>query len=242
MLNSICRRHFSDQTLIFKSDRKTTIAILLDDDGNLNPYQLQVPGNHTPPAAASLITNIYTLKNNRKLDLIPATLDLMYVALGQSRARTDPIEERFEKFIVDCKQIYDLILIDCHPAGSIFTKTSLNNSDHVIIPVVPQRYAVRGIGLMLEFIRDKRRGTSGPTPHILFNLTPRAGIPSEETRIRGDRNFRDYCMTATLKRYKAFSDPEDGQGFVWFSTRPHSTSAFFNALAVAREFVARIGG
>jgi len=225
-----------------EKDRKTTIAILLDDDTNLNPYQLQVPGNHNPPKTTSLTTNIYDLRDDRKLDLVPSTLDLMYVALGQSRTRTDPIEERFAKFIKECKELYDLILIDCHPAGSIFTKTSLNNSDHVLIPVVPQRYAVRGIGLMFEFIQNNRRGSSGPLPHILFNLAPRVGTLSEETRIRGNPNFRNYCLTATLKRYKAFSDPEDGQGFVWFSKKPHSTSAFLNALAVTNEFVDRIGG
>src|SRR2546426_875019 len=32
-----------------ESARKTTIAILIDDDSALNPYHLQVPGNHTPP-------------------------------------------------------------------------------------------------------------------------------------------------------------------------------------------------
>ncbi len=148
-----------------------------------------------------------------------------------------PIEERFEKFVEECRSIYDLIIIDCHPAGSLFTKTSLRNSDHVVIPVVPQRYAVRGIGLMMNFIAAKKTGTVGPQPHILFNETPRSGILQQEKQIRSDSNLSKYCMTNTLKWYKAFSEPEGGKGFVWSSANPYSTHAFLNLLQVTRELI-----
>jgi chromosome partitioning protein len=221
--------------------RKTTIAILLDDDTDINPFQLQVPGKHTPPNVSSLITNLYRReRDGRCLDLIPSTLDLMYVALGQSTRSTAPIEERFAKFIAECKTMYDVVFIDCHPAGSLFTKTSLRNSDHVLIPVAPQPYAVRGIGLMMEFISMKKQGLAGPTPHILFNAVPRNGTAVEETQIRANPRFGQFCLTHTLKWYQAFADPQDGAGFVWSSSKPYSTQAFLNALAVTREFIGRI--
>src|SRR5258706_11333857 len=40
--------------------RKTTIAILIDDDTNIDPYHLQVPGNHTPPKVADVATRVFT--------------------------------------------------------------------------------------------------------------------------------------------------------------------------------------
>ncbi len=222
-----------------EEERKTTIAILLDDDSNLDPYTLQVPGNHSPPNVFNVATRILNFKDGGHLDLIPSTLDLMYVALGQADAKTKPIEERFGKFIAECRAQYDVILIDCHPAGSLFTKTALRNSDHVVIPVVPQRYAVRGIGLMLQFIDAKTPGTPGPCPHILFNATARTGTSDTETEIRSNPRFATYCMVNTLKRYSAFSEPEAGSGFVWHSGKPYSTSAFQNLDSVTGEFVAR---
>jgi chromosome partitioning protein len=99
------------------------------------------------------------------------------------------MEERFQKFIAQCKSIYDLVFMDCHPAGSLFTKTSLRNSDHVLIPVVPQRYSQRGIGLMMDFIAAKSNPGTAPTPHILFNATPRNGIAIEETEIRANAEY-----------------------------------------------------
>lgn len=225
-----------------ESKRLTTLSILVQDDQSLDPYKLVVPGNHTPPAVSSLATTILGSSNSQgRLDLIPSTLDLMYVALGQANTQIKPIEERFEKFISEAKTHYDLIIIDCHPAGSVFTKTSLGNSDHVIIPVVPQRYAVRGIGLMMNFISLKKAGASGPEPHILFNATPRNKTTAEETAIRGNALYAKHCMSATLKKYKAFTEVEEGKGYVWRSSKAYSTLAFGNILAVATETLKRIG-
>jgi chromosome partitioning protein len=212
----------------------------MDSGVALNPYQLQVPGNHAPPSVKNIAANIFRFPTSR-LDIVPSTLDLMYVALGQANANTHPIEERFEKFIDECRSEYDLVMIDCHPAGSLFTKTSLMNSDFVLIPVVPQKYAVRGIGLMMEFIKAKKAGTVGPQPIILFNSTARAGVSGEEASIRADAKYGPFCLSNTLKWYKAFGEPEGGVGFVWKSSKPYSTSAFQNLAAVAREFRTRIG-
>jgi chromosome partitioning protein len=185
---------------------------------------------------------VHTVLVSRKggrLDLIPSTLDLMYLALGQTEQRTTPFENRFDKFVAQCREKYDVIVIDCHPAGSIFTKTSLRSSDHVIIPVAPEKYAVRGIGLMMQFINALQLGTARPQTHILFNAVPRTGETSEEQEIRANPRFSSACMSNTLKRFTAFSDPMGGKGFVWQSRKPYSTLAFVNLMAVVREFVKR---
>lgn len=223
-----------------EKSRKTTLAVLIDDDTNLDPYELQVPGNHNPPKVAEVTTRIYG-HTNWHLDLVPSTLDLMYVALGQATTNTKPLEERFAKFIGECRSLYDLVVIDRHPSGSLFTKTSLRNSDHVVIPVVPQSYAVRGIGLMMNFIAAKKVGTAAPTPHILFNATSRTTVSPQEHQIRTNANFTNYCLNNTLKKFKAFSEPEEGSGFVWFSGKPYSTEAFWNLSRVTEELLDRMG-
>lgn len=224
-----------------EKERKTTIAVLLDNEDDLNPYQLQVPGNHKPPKVQSIATNIYAMKGGGRLDLVPSTLDLMYVALGQGNSQWQPIEERFQKFISEARDLYELVIIDCHPAGSLFTRTSLRNSDHVLIPVAPQRYSVRGISLMLRFVDAHKSGEKGAVPHILFNMAPRSGISDQEATIRASPTYAKYCLDNTLKHYSAYSEPEDGRGFVWFSTKPWSTTAFRNLESVAKELVHRLG-
>src|SRR5690606_30048253 len=112
--------------------------------------KLQVPDSSIPPSVVELA---HSVSHGGYVDVVPSTLDLMYVALGRSESNVKIIENRFSRFIDECKSAYDLIVIDCHPAGSLMTKTALLNSDDVLIPVVPERYAVRGIGLMLDFIK-----------------------------------------------------------------------------------------
>ena len=221
--------------------KKTTFAILQDEENKLDPFRLQVPGNEEPPKLKDITHNLNSFGDGRRLDIISSTLDLMYVALGHTEKRIAPIEERFNKFIAECRDTYDVIIIDCHPAGSILTKTALRNSDHVIIPVAPDRYAVRGVGLMMKFIRAKQLGSLGPEPHILFNAMKRTGISPEESKIRSDPRFRDKCMGKTMKFYKAFSDPMEGRGFVWLSKKPYSTQAFINLYSVVEEFHDRTG-
>lgn len=94
---------------------------------------------------------------------------------------------------------------------------------------------------MLNFMDDKKMGSSGPQPHILFNGNPRVGTPPQEAEIRANAAFSKYCMNTTLKKYSAFSEPEGGTGFVWSSKKPYSTEALRNLLAVGAELLSRIG-
>jgi chromosome partitioning protein len=224
-----------------EKDRRTTVSILVEDERFIDPFHIQVPGNENPPSVADLAYKLLPQLKDVTLDIVPSTLDLMYIALGDLQQRGKIIEERFAKFIQEARKKYELIFIDCHPAGSIFTKTSLRNSDHVLIPVKPsERYAVRGIGLMLRFIQAKSLGGSSPTAHILFNNTYRGGESGAETSIRASEDFQPFCLNNTLHYYRAFSQPEDGEGFVWFSGKPWSTRAYYNLYAVAEEFIKRI--
>lgn len=223
-----------------EKERKTSLSVLVEDEENLDPYKLQVPGNETPPNLDDVVHKLYSGTHDNCLDIVPSTLDLMYIALGEFERRTKPMEERFTKFIDECRSKYDLIFIDCHPAGSIFTKTSLSNSDHVIIPVLDQSYAVRGIGLMMKFIAAKKKGTKGPTPHILFNMTIQGVTSETEEYIRAQSEFHDICMDNTLHKFKAFADPAGGRGFAWNSGKPWSDTAWHNVYQIALEFIKRI--
>lgn len=224
-----------------EQERKTVIAVLQDSGVVLDPYKLQLPATATPPSVASLAHPLGRYRSGSQLDIVPSTLDLMYVALGRADTQVNVIEDRFAKFIAEARENYDVVIIDCHPAGSLMTKTALANSDHVLIPVAPERYAVRGIGLMLDFIRAKKHGAIGPVPHILFNRVPRIGHVQQEAAIRTDKRYSALCLSNTLKKYAAFAEPEEGKGFAWYSSKPYSTEALRNIVSVAGEFAQRIG-
>ena len=222
-------------------DRKTVISVLQDSGSQLNPYQLQLPATAKPPKVSHLTHNVLAYKDGRTLDVVPSTLDLMYVALGRTNGQLQILESRFESFIKEARTLYDVVIIDCHPAGSLMTKSALSNSVHVVIPVVPERYAVRGIGLMFDSISSTGSAGHAPVPHVLFNRVPRTGISQEENQIRSNPRYVKYCLQATLKKYSAFAEPEGGKGFVWWSSKPYSTEAWRNLISVSREISTRTG-
>lgn len=229
----------ASQYFSLDKQKKTVISVLQDNGAALNPFILQLPATAEPPKVAELAHPLFSYRDGRSLSIVPSTLDLMYVALGQTQGQVGIIERRFKKFMDEARQNYDVVIIDCHPAGSLLTKTALSNSDHVLIPVTPERYGVRGVGLMFEFIRSA--GGGNPSAHVLFNRTARAGVSQEESSIRANPRYSKYCLANTLKKYSAFSDLEEGKGFVWRSSKPYSTEAWWNLSTVADEFAARIG-
>lgn len=230
------RRYFT-----LERENKTCLHILQDSDSELDPFTIQTPSSASPPRVAEIVEPILHSRAGAQIDLVPSTLNLMFIALGTSTGDISVLESRFRKFILECKSAYDLVMIDCHPAGSILTKTSLQNSDHVLIPVAPQVYAVRGVALMMRFIEANKVGGTGPTPHIVFNLIPRSGpAPAAEREIRNHPDYGAYCLSRSLLKYKAYAEPEEGIGFVWGSRKPYSREAFSRLYYLTEEFADRI--
>ena len=92
----------------------------------------------------------------------------------------------------------------------------------------------------MTFIEARSQSGNTPTPYILFNRTDRVGVSQIENSIRADPKYGKFCLSNTLKNYKAFGDPEEGKGFVWESTKPYSGEALKNLFSVATEFAKKI--
>ena len=204
----------NDVSLQQEADYKTTLAILMDRSSDTNPFSLQPLGEFPPPKVEELATTVFTFGEGR-LDIIPSTLELMYVALGHPNRNVELINERFAEFIREAKKIYDIVIIDCHPAASIFTQTSLSNSDHVIIPAKPDKFAVRGLGLMNHFVQGRGPQRAAIVPHILFNLVGSGPPTQEESAIRADPSLGPLCLRGRVREWNALSLPSEGRNFVW---------------------------
>src|SRR5690606_35614409 len=141
--------------------------ILQDDETNLDPFAIQVPASAKAPKITTLAHKVYR-RSTGLLDLIPSNLNLMFLSLGQPPDQISRFDNRFRHLITEARGIYDIIIIDCHPAGSILTKTSLQNSDHVVIPVMASKFAGRGVGLMQTFLDAIHNSSRAPQAHVLF--------------------------------------------------------------------------
>lgn len=80
----------------------------------------------------------------------PANVDLA----GASVEITNIEEREFQlsKQLVQIKNDYDFILIDCPPALGLLTINALVASDEVLIPVQAEYYALEGLGQLLQTV------------------------------------------------------------------------------------------
>lgn len=194
---------------------KTIYSVLVDDDDAINPYTIQSSEENDPPKVDSIAVHINKKnKTEKNIHIVPSSLNMIYLALNSGVVRYSSIESRFKKFIKEAKNKYDIILIDCHPAGSIFTKTALFNSDYVLIPVVPSYHSARGIRLMMEFLKYTEISGYSVEPIIIFNGTQKT-TSEEEIIIRTNDRYSKYCLENNIDYSKLLKRPTESKSFFW---------------------------
>ncbi len=82
--------------------------------------------------------------------LAPANLDLA----GASVEMADMEQREFQlaRQILEIRNDYDYVLIDCPPALGLLTVNALVASDEVLIPVQSEYYALEGLGQLLQTV------------------------------------------------------------------------------------------
>ncbi|MFQ3181029.1 MAG: chromosome partitioning protein [Polaribacter sp.] len=86
------------------------------------------------------------------VDIIPAHIDL--VAIEIELVDKQEREYMLKKALVEIKDDYDYILIDCAPSLGLITLNSLVAADSVIIPIQCEYFALEGLGKLLNTIKS----------------------------------------------------------------------------------------
>ncbi|RRQ48899.1 ParA family protein [Maribacter algicola] len=117
------------------------------DSIELGTYQLL---EHTKTAKEAIIPT-----TSPNVDLIPAHIDL--VAIEIELVDKDEREYMMKKAILELKDYYDYILIDCAPSLGLLTLNALTAADSVIIPIQCEYFALEGLGKLLNTIKSVQR-------------------------------------------------------------------------------------
>lgn len=93
------------------------------------------------------------------LDILPATYTLRgieTILMMKSRRQEYTLQAAMQD--VDAK--YDYILIDCPPSGERIKTNALAYADYVLLPTIPDDYAIHGLQCMAETIVDIKQGVN----------------------------------------------------------------------------------
>ncbi|ASV28892.1 ParA family protein [Maribacter cobaltidurans] len=117
------------------------------DSIELGTYQLL---EHTKTAKEAIIPT-----SSPNVDLIPAHIDL--VAIEIELVDKEKREYMMKKAVLELKEDYDYILIDCAPSLGLLTLNALTAADSVIIPIQCEYFALEGLGKLLNTIKSVQR-------------------------------------------------------------------------------------
>jgi len=106
----------------------------------------QVP-EHSIPAKEAI-----TRTNSPNVDLIPAHIDLVAIEIELVDKKNR--EYMLKTALLDIKDDYDFILIDCAPSLGLITLNALTAADSLIIPIQCEYYALEGLGKLLTTIKS----------------------------------------------------------------------------------------
>ena len=98
---------------------------------------------------------------SREVDLVPANIDL---AGAEAVLLTKTGREyALERALRDISGRYDYILVDCPPSLGILTINGLTVAQEILIPLQCEALSHRGVGQLLETLKDIRHFTN---PHL----------------------------------------------------------------------------
>jgi chromosome partitioning protein len=86
------------------------------------------------------------------LDLLPSHIDLVGAEIEM--INLPKREEKMKESLMDVKDMYDFIIIDCSPSLGLIVINSLTAADSVIVPVQCEYFALEGLGKLLNTIKN----------------------------------------------------------------------------------------
>ncbi len=85
------------------------------------------------------------------LDVIPSNTDLAGAEIELTQA--DEREKKLRQALVELREDYQYIIIDCPPSLGLLTINSLAAADTVLVPLQCEFYAMEGLGQVMQTVR-----------------------------------------------------------------------------------------
>jgi len=129
-----------------QANASSGLGIIVEEVEN-GSYQLL---EHTISAKEAIVPT-----NSPNVDIIPAHIDL--VAIEIELVDKNNREFKLKEALVEIKNDYDYILIDCAPSLGLITLNALVAADSVIIPIQCEYFALEGLGKLLNTIKSVQK-------------------------------------------------------------------------------------
>lgn len=123
------------------------------------------------------------------IDFIAGSFETFELNATASAGRRDAAAERFEDFIEQAKNEYDLIAIDTNPSATFVTMQALSNANFLLAPITFDAFSLQGIELVVRHLKNTYPWLGNPTRLCLVaNKVQRSPSESEFRRMEREEN------------------------------------------------------
>jgi chromosome partitioning protein len=173
------------------------------------------------------------------LDIVTSGRDLYgaEIELVSSMAR----ERRLKRALVELRNRYELIILDCPPSLGLLTLNALTAADGVIIPLQCEYYALEGLAGLLDTI-ELVRGELNPQlalDGIVLTMADQRNRLSGQVADEVREHFGDKVFETIIPRNVRLSEaPSHGKPVLLYDAHSSGAIAY---LRLADEVLRRIG-
>ncbi|HMC01822.1 MAG TPA: AAA family ATPase [Flavobacteriaceae bacterium] len=169
------------------------------------------------------------------LDMIPAHIDL--VAIEIELIDKEEREYMLKKALLEIKDDYDFILIDCAPSLGLLTLNALTAADAVIIPIQCEYFALEGLGKLLNTIKSvqKIHNPALDIEGLLLTMYDSRLRLSNQVVEEVQKHFNDMVFKTIIQRNVRLSEaPSYGESIINYDASSKGAS---NYLSLAKEMI-----
>lgn len=173
------------------------------------------------------------------LDVVPSTRDLVGAEIELVGAISREMILRHA--LVDVRERYDYVLVDCPPSLGLLTLNTLAAADSVMIPIQCEFYALEGLSQLLNTVRLVQRGLNPglQIEGVLLTMYDRRlnlsrQVASEAREYFGSKVYR----SAIPRNVRLAEAPSFGQPIVLYDVLSSGAQAY---LTLAHEVIAQGG-
>jgi chromosome partitioning protein len=174
----------------------------------------------------------------RYLHLVPSGRDLYGAEIELVSAINR--ERRLERALVEIRDAYEIVLIDCPPSLGLLTLNALTAADAVLIPLQCEYYALEGLAGLLETVELVRRELNPALAleGVLLTMADARNNLSRQVEDEVRTHFGTQAFATVIPRNVRLSEaPSHGKPILLYDVHSKGATAY---LELAAELLQRL--
>jgi len=226
----------------FAASERPTLLIDLDPQANAtSAFGIHGASRHIYDALIGrcVMKEIILPTELRFLHIVPSGRDLYGAEIELVSALSR--ERRLERVLVDFRERYDLVVIDCPPSLGLLTVNALTAADSVLIPLQCEYYALEGLAGLLETVSAVRQQLNPQLAleGIALTMVDQRNNLSRQVEQEVRSHFGERVFRSVIPRNVRLSEaPSHGKPILLYDVHSRGATSYLN---LAEEILGRIG-